>query len=53
MINEVLTKLPYTDVDKFYLKQVCRTCALGKSHKKLILNAILSVLSLAVDGKLA
>ena len=34
MINEGLTKLPYSDVDKFYLKHICRTCALGKSHKK-------------------
>ena len=34
MINEGLTKLPYSDADKFYLKHICRTCALGKSHKK-------------------
>ena len=34
MISEKLTKLPYSDIDKFYLKHICRTCALGKSHKK-------------------
>ena len=34
MINEWLTKLPYSDVDKFYLKHVCQTYALVKSHKK-------------------
>ena len=34
MINEGLTKLPYTDTDNFYNKHVCRSCALGKSHKK-------------------
>ena len=32
MINEGLSKLSYTDVDKFYLKYIRRTCALGKSH---------------------
>ena len=34
MINEGLTSLPYSDTDKFFSKHVCRTCALGKSHRK-------------------
>ena len=29
MINEGLTSLPYCDMDKFYSKHVCWTCALG------------------------
>ena len=34
MINEGLTSLPYSDMDNFYTKHICKTCALGKSHKK-------------------
>ena len=33
MINEGLTSLPYSDMDNFYTKHICKTCALGKSHK--------------------
>ena len=52
MLNEGLIILPYSDVDKFYLKHICRTCALVNHIKKLIINAILNVLLLAVDGVL-
>ena len=34
MINEGSTSLPYSDMDNFYTKHICKTCALGKSHKQ-------------------
>ena len=34
MINEGLTSLPYSGMDTFYNKHICRECALGKSHNK-------------------
>ena len=33
MINEGLTSLPYSDMDNFFTKHICKTCPLGKSHK--------------------
>ena len=34
MVNVGLTSLPYSDMDNFYTKYICKTYALGKSHKK-------------------
>ena len=34
MINEGLISLAYSDIDNFYTRYICRTCALGKTHNK-------------------